>query len=205
VDFSQNSDYSIHSELKNPYICKATCNPITGKCDYWNKENCEINLRENLEESECNGLKPTDFDFSNNKLFFCKAIGLACNYKAKVFNIPRGGPESCYCRTMGQSPFSEQDAINNINYFPGQTNDCCVAGVTITPGNQASKVCYQGMIKTNNEIWASNKLLSFNGNIYYCCTDQNNQCPTQGSSIITINLGDDVPQSSFHCSNTGWD
>ena len=203
IDFSSSSAYSIHSNSQNPYICKATCDPTTGQCDYWNKENCEINIIGNQAGSVCNGLKPTNFDFSNNKLFFCKGIGIACDYEANTFVINHGGPESCYCRTTGSSPFSEQEATNNEYYFPGQVNDCCVAGVTIAPGNNANKVCYNGVVYNNSDIWGNNKLLSFNGNIY-CCANQNNQCLGQGPSITIINQGDMAPQSQFQCTNLGW-
>lgn len=210
IDNEPGSAYLTSGTIPYPFICQARCNPSKGECDYWELNQCEINLPSYLPESSCNGVNGSDFDFVHHKIYVCHYFSsqtenklVACDNEANVYDADQGGPQFCYCRTkvVSASPFSETDAQNNDKYFanPGG-DDCCVAGVTIVLGT-GDKVCIEGVVKHNNVIFSNSHLLSHGGSVY-CCEDSNGDgC---SNFAYTINTASGGTVSGISCSNGVW-
>lgn len=214
VDTNSNSVADLDFEsstIATPYTCNARCNGGSGECDYFEDSQCictQTVFSQGGDVTYCDGIKASRFENlfnTNNENVYVCASGVACDVSCEAHTVLQSNKAACYCATQQniEGAFSESDMGTFDTWFATNSGDesCCQSGNYFdSPGDD--KVCWNGIVKLDNDRFENNRLLSFGG-LVYCCEDQNNDCP----SFVNFNSLNpkvkDVVIGNYHCHDNG--
>ena len=218
IDVDSNSGKDFEADFKSPYqdhpyTCNARCNPINGGCNYFELDECKCTVTIGDHQNSCENIFASQFELSSGnseERYVCKN-SVACSSKCESFVVNQGNKAACYCAsglyTDGDS-FSESEINFNEDFtsrwFGSNSLDeekCCVLGSYFeSPGN--GKICWNGAVKLDDDLFEDSRLLVSDGSIY-CCEDSSEHCVVTGNNDLFTHKSSSSTFSGHTCNNNG--